>query len=158
MSKTSRKSSRSHSTQSSHNPGAKRNRPETTTRWMQSFQEPLRGGHILAGDLQRGLTNMADMTLRFMPVAGQQMRQAMNLVATNSRAGAELMNKTIEAMQTPTIAESQSKWIDVWATSVKAAQCNAEAITRMSTEALDCWLEMFRENTRERDGEQSHAE
>jgi len=65
----------------------------------------------------------------------------------NGRTGAELMKKAVDAAQTPAIAESQAKWMDFWTSSMGAVRSNAEAVTQISTKAIDSWIDFIRENT-----------
>jgi hypothetical protein len=71
----------------------------------------------------------------------------LSLAESNSRTGVELMKKATDAVQAPSIAESQSKWMDVWTTSLGVARNNTEALLQINTRAIDSWIEFARKNT-----------
>ena len=103
-------------------------------------------------DWQKQFTNAASMTGRMLPLAQQRMEDAMELLERNGRTGADLMKRAVEAAQTPSIAESQAKWLDFWASSMKAMQGNVEAVIEMSTKAIDSWIHFVRSNAETSEG------
>ena len=100
-----------------------------------------------AQDWQKRVTNLTSMANGVMPVAQRRMEEVMELMEKNSRTGAELMKKAVDAAQTPAIAESQAKWIDVWTSSLGAVRSNAEALTQINTRVIDSWIDFARKNT-----------
>jgi hypothetical protein len=98
-------------------------------------------------DWQKRVSNMTGMANTLMPMAQRRMEEVMSLMEKNGRAGAELMKKAVDAAQTPAIAESQAKWMDFWTSSMGAVRSNAEAVTEISTKAIDSWIDFIRENT-----------
>ena len=102
---------------------------------------------MTANDWQKQFTRLTAMTTSVMPLAQRRLEEAMRLMETNSRTGAELMKKAVEATQTSSIAESQAKWMDFWSSSMKAAQSNIEAVTDFSTHAIDSWIQFVRKNS-----------
>jgi len=98
-------------------------------------------------DWQKRVTNMTGMANNLMPMAQRRMEEVMSLMEKNGRTGAELMKKAVDAAQTPAIAESQAKWMDFWTSSMGAVRSNAEAVTQISTKAIDSWIDFIRENT-----------
>jgi len=100
-----------------------------------------------AQDWQKRMTNLTSMANGVMPVAQRRMEEVMELMEKNSRTGAELMKKAVDAAQTPAIAESQSKWIEVWTSSLGAVRSNAEALTEINTRVIDSWIDFARKNT-----------
>jgi hypothetical protein len=102
---------------------------------------------LTANDWQRQFTRLTTITAGAMPLAQQRVEEAMRLMETNSRNGAELMKKAVDAAQTSSIAECQAKWMDFWSTSMKAVQSNIEAVTDLSTHAIDSWIQFVRKNT-----------
>jgi hypothetical protein len=82
-----------------------------------------------------------------MPLAQRRLEEAMRFMEINSRTGAELMKKAVDAAQTSSLAESQAKWMDFWSSSMKAMQSNIETATDLSTQAIDSWIQFVRKNT-----------
>src|ERR1043166_1888479 len=100
-----------------------------------------------AADWQRQYARLTALTNNVMPFAQKRLDETMNLMEKNSRDAAELMRKAIDALQTQNLPESQTKWMEGWASSMKAMQSNVEALTAMSTRALDSWVDLVRKNT-----------
>src|SRR5438105_2059610 len=100
-----------------------------------------------AADWQKQFSNFTAMYSRALPLAQRRLEEAINLMEKNSRTGAELVKKTVEAVQAPSVPESQARWMEVWTSSMKAAQANLEALTQINTRALDSWVDFVRRNT-----------
>lgn len=98
-------------------------------------------------DWQRRLTNLTALTSEMMPMTQRRMEEMLELVEANSRAGAELMKKAVDAAQSPVPADSQAKWMDFATSSLGAARCTAEAMTQIGTRAIDSWIDFVRKNT-----------
>ncbi len=98
-------------------------------------------------DWQKHVANWTKITAGALPLAQRRMEEVMDLMGKNSHAGAELMRKAIEAAQTPVVAESQNKWMEFWTSSMRAVQSNVEAMTDISTKAIDSWINFVRQNT-----------
>jgi len=98
-------------------------------------------------DWQKRMSNITSVANGVMPVAQRRMEEVMDLMQKNSRTGADLVKKAVDAAQTPAIAESQSKWIDVWTASLGAVRSNAEALTQINTRVIDSWIDFARKNT-----------
>ncbi len=96
---------------------------------------------------QRQLAAWSQMAGRMMPVAQEQFQDVMNLVEKNGRTGAELVKKAVEAAQAPAPSEQQAKWLELWTSSMKAVQSNVEAVSDISTRAIDSWVDFVRRNT-----------
>jgi hypothetical protein len=127
---------------------------EQAVRTGQKFQEEagqwwtrMLGQTMTASDWQKQLSRLTAITTSAMPLAQRRLEEAMQFIETNSRTGAELMKKAVDAAQTSSIAESQAKWMDFWSSSVKAAQSHLEAATELSTHAIESWFEFVRKNT-----------
>jgi hypothetical protein len=99
-----------------------------------------------ANDWQKQFTNAASLTGRMLPMAQQRMEDTMELMERNSRTGADLMKKAMDAAQTTGLAESQAKWLDFWASSMRALQGNVEAVNEMSTKTINSWIQFVRSN------------
>jgi hypothetical protein len=98
-------------------------------------------------DWQKRVANFGTIASGFMPATQKRMEETLELVEKNNRASAELMKKAAEAAQTPVIAESQSKWMDFWASSLGAMRSNAEAAMQINSRALDAWIDFVQKNT-----------
>ncbi|SPE60761.1 conserved hypothetical protein [Verrucomicrobia bacterium] len=82
-----------------------------------------------------------------MPAAQKRMEEVVDLVEKNSQAGGELIKKAVEAAQTPVLADSQAKWVDVWTSSLGAAKSSAQAITQINVRGIDSCIEFIRQTT-----------
>jgi hypothetical protein len=98
-------------------------------------------------DLHKPMTYFNSVANGVLPEAQKRMQEMLDLVESNTRTGVELMKKAVDAAQTPVIAESQSKWMDFWATSLGAARTNTEALLQINSRALDSWVDFVQKNT-----------
>jgi glycogen debranching enzyme len=103
------------------------------------------GQTATAADWQKQFANFTNMVSRVIPLAQKRIEEAMDLVEKNGRTNAELMRKAVDAAQTHGLAECQNKWMDVWASSMKAMQNNVEAYNELGCKALDSWVAFARE-------------
>jgi len=103
------------------------------------------GQTATAADWQKQFTNFTSMVSRVMPLAQKRIEEAMELMEKNGRTSADLMRKAVDAAQTPGLAECQGKWMEVWASSMKALQNNVEAYNELGCKALDSWVAFVRE-------------
>ncbi len=110
--------------------------------WTSMFSQTTMGQ-----DWQKRFSNVTGMASSFMPLAQRRMEEVISLVEKNSKTSAELMKKAVDAAQTPTMAESQAKWMDFWTSSMGAVRANAEAVSDLSTKAIDSWIDFVRKNT-----------
>ena len=101
----------------------------------------------LTEDWQKRFTQMSGMANSLVPLAQRRMEEVMNLMEKNSRTGAELMKKAVDAAQTPVMAESQAKWVDFWTSSMGAVRSNAEAVSQISSKSIDAWIDFVRKNS-----------
>ena len=99
------------------------------------------------GDWQKHFAGLTRLTTDTLPLAQRRMEDMMSWMECSSRNHAELMRKAMDAAQTPSVAESQNKWMDVWASSMKALQAQVESATEVSTQAIDGWIQFIRKNT-----------
>jgi hypothetical protein len=100
----------------------------------------------LAQDWQKRWSGAAWMANDMMPMAQKRMEEVMDLMEKNSRTGAELMKKAVDAAQTPAMADSQAKWMDFWTSSMGAVRSNTEALTQIGTKAIDSWIDFVRKS------------
>lgn len=103
------------------------------------------GQTATVADWQKQFANFTSMVSRVMPLAQKRLEDAMQLMEKNGRTSADLMRKAVDAAQTPGLAESQNKWMEVWASSMKALQNNVEAYNELGCKALDSWVTFVRE-------------
>lgn len=100
----------------------------------------------MAEDWQKRISSMTGMANSLVPIAQRRMEDMLALMEKNSRTGAELMKKAVDAVQTPVLSESQAKWMDFWTSSMGAVRSNAQAFTDISNKAIDSWIEFVRKN------------
>ena len=98
-------------------------------------------------DWQKRLSNFTAITSEMMPLTQKRMEEVLDLMEKNSRTGAELVKKAVDAAQTPVPAESQAKWMEFWTSTMGVARSNAEALTQISARAIDSWIDFVRRNT-----------
>ncbi len=97
-----------------------------------------------AADWQRQAESFTQITRSTLPLAQRSMEQLMELMEKSSRSSMDLMRRMIEAVQTPLTGESQNAWMQLWTSSTKAAQANAEGFMEFSTRAIDSWSQFVR--------------
>lgn len=100
----------------------------------------------LVQDWQKRLDDFSGLANKFVPLAQQRLEEVISLMEKNSRAGAELMKKAVDAAQTPVLSESQAKWMEFWTSSMGAMRTNTEAFAEMGTKAVDSWIDFVRRN------------
>lgn len=115
---------------------------EEASKWWNSMFNQT----TLTQDWQKRFSSMTGMANTLMPMAQRRMEEMVNLMEKNSRTGAELMKKAVDAVQTPVVAESQAKWMEFWTSSMGAMRSNAEAVTEIGTKAIDSWIDFIRKN------------
>ena len=98
-------------------------------------------------DWQRNFSRFTVMAGNAVPLAQRCLQSAMDVMEKNSRNGADLLRKAVDAAQAPGLAESQAKWLEFWTSSMKAAQSNVEAVTHLGTQTIDSWIDFVRETS-----------
>ena len=97
-------------------------------------------------DWQKRFSSFTNLVNGFRPTAQKRVEEVLDLMEKNSRAGADLCKKASEAAQTPGIAESQAKWMEVWTSSLGAVRSNAEAAVQINSRAMEAWIEFAQKN------------
>lgn len=80
------------------------------------------------------------------PETQKQVEDGLNLLTESTQKGNELFKKAIDVAQTPVLAERQSKWLDLWDSSLRMLRSNTEAVAQMQTRALDSYIKFVQEN------------
>jgi len=116
---------------------------EEAGRWWSSMlnQTPL------THDWQKRLNSVTGMASHLVLLAQRRMEDVIELMEKNGRTNAELMKQAVDAAQTPAGAESQAKWVEFWTSSLGAVRSNTEAVSEMSSKAIDGWIDFVRKNT-----------
>lgn len=115
---------------------------EEAGRWWSSMLNQT----TLTQDWQKRLNSISGVANHLVPLAQRRMEDVIDLMEKNSRTGAELMKQAVDAAQTPAGAESQAKWLDFWTTSLGAVRSNTEAVSQISSKAIDAWIDFVRKN------------
>jgi len=100
-----------------------------------------------AQDWQKRFASTASVANGVMPEAQKRIEDVLALAEKNSQTSLELIKKAADAAQTTAIGESQAKWMEFWADSMKAAQCNVEAMTEIGSRSINSCIEFVRKNT-----------
>lgn len=116
---------------------------EEATKWWTSVFNQGNYGQ----EWQKRMTDLTGMANHLMPLAQKRMEDVMGLMEKNSRTSAELFKKAVDAAQTPVLSESQAKWMEVWTSSMGAVRSNTEAVSQISSKAIDSWIDFIRKNT-----------
>jgi hypothetical protein len=98
-------------------------------------------------DWQKPLHTATTLADKIMPEAQKRMEEVLGFMEKNSRTGAHLMQKAVEAAQTPVISESQAKWMEFWCASLGAVRSSTEELTQIGAKAIDSWMDFVRKNT-----------
>jgi hypothetical protein len=95
---------------------------------------------------QKRFANFTTLASGLMPMTQRRMEEVMDVMEKNGRTSAELVKKALDAAQTPSIPESQAKWLEFWTSSMRAAQAQTEALTQINARMLDSWVDFIRSN------------
>lgn len=115
---------------------------EEAGRWWGSMWNAAAGGSF-----QEHINTATRTANSLLPLAQKRVSELIDLAEKNSRTSAELVRKAVEAAQTPSVAESQTKWTEFWTSSVHAARANTEALSQIGAKAFDSWTSFVRTNT-----------
>ena len=88
----------------------------------------------------------------FLPLAQKRVGEWIELAEKHNRTSAELLRKAVDAAQTPSMAESQTKWTEFWTASIDAARANTEALSQIGAKAFDSWATFVRTNAEAANG------
>ena len=100
-----------------------------------------------AQDWKKQVSNMTGMANNLLPLAQRRMEEMMSLMEKSGKTGAELIRKAVDAAQTPAVAESQAKWVEFWTSSMGAMRSNAEAVSQISSKAIDSWIDLIQKSS-----------
>jgi hypothetical protein len=56
------------------------------------------------------------------------------------------MKQAIQASQTPGIADCQAKWMEFWSSSISAARTNTAALAKISSKAVESWVDFIQKH------------
>jgi hypothetical protein len=115
---------------------------EDAGRWWSSVWNQT----TLSQDWQKRLQNMTGLATNLVPLAQRRMEEVIEFMEQNGRTGAELMKQAVDAAQTPAGSESQAKWMSFWTSSLGAVRSNTEAVSQISSKAIDSWIDFVRKN------------
>ena len=87
------------------------------------------------------------MTKDVIPAAQKRMKEYVKLIEQNSQTSLDLLKKAVDASLTPPSAETGTKWVDFWESSLNAVRGNAQAVTTLNDHMVDAWLEFARKTT-----------
>jgi hypothetical protein len=144
---------------------AQENMKSMTDRALKNYDEALRTGLKLqeeaarcwssmlgqanaAAEMQKRWSEITQMASGLMPLAQRRMEEIMGLMENNSRTGAELMKKIVDASQTLGQPECQSKWMDLWISSMGALRSNMEAAGEINSRILNSWVSFVQEHSK----------
>lgn len=134
---------------------------EVTDKAMKNFEHALRTGVKLqeeaarcwttvlnqsasAHDWQKQLANYTHVANGFLPATQKQVEGVMDLMEKNTRTSVELFKKAVDAAQTPSLTESQTKWLDVYTSSLGAVRSTTEAVAQLNAQAIDSCINYLR--------------
>lgn len=115
---------------------------EATRWWTTVLRQP-----ASSQDWQKPFAAAARTASELGPVTEKRLEEFCGLMEKNSRAGAELVQKALEAAQACSLSEGQTKWMDFWTSSIETAKSNAETATQIGSKALDSWVDFARKNS-----------
>jgi hypothetical protein len=140
------------------------NGPEMADKARRNYEQAIRTGQRLqeeagqwwtrllsqtatATDWQRGFSKFTSLAGNAMPIAQRCLEGTMDVMEKSGRASADLMKRAVDAAQTASPAECQTKWMEFWTASMRATQSNVEAVTQLSTKTIDSWIDFVRKNS-----------
>ena len=112
---------------------------EMWTTWMTQSAPP--------SDWQKRFPKFTNLVNEYVPAARERMEEVAQLMERNTRTGNELLKKAADAARTPTIADSQAKWMDFWTSSLEATRAAGETMAQISSRAIDTWINCIHKST-----------
>jgi predicted transcriptional regulator len=97
-------------------------------------------------NFQEQLNSASRSANSLLPLAQKRVGELIELAEKNSRTSADLVRKAVEAAQTQSMAESQTKWTEFWTASIDAGRANTEALSQIGAKAFDSWAAFVRTN------------
>jgi hypothetical protein len=127
---------------------------------MKNYEQALRTGLKFQEDTGKCLVNLFNQggspqdaykqfTSEVIPAAQKRFSECVELLEQNSRTGFDVLKKGVEATQTASIAETQTKWVDVCEQSLKSLRTNAQAVADINAKAIDSWIEFVKKASAE---------
>ena len=99
-----------------------------------------------AQDWQKRFSSATNVATNFTAATQKRAEELLDLAEKNARAGVELSKRAADAMQAPTVAESQHKWIEFWTASLGVVRSSSESMFQISGRALDSWVDFVQKN------------
>lgn len=98
---------------------------------------------------------LASVANNVMPPAQRYMEGCLTILEMNTRASVDLMKKGLEAMQTTNVADSQSKLMEFFESSLKSVKSQSQAVVDLNAKATDSWLSMIKKASNEAGAEKA---
>jgi hypothetical protein len=98
-------------------------------------------------DWQKKYAGAVSAATAVVPTIQKRLEETVELMEKNARVGAELMKKAVDASQTTSLVESQSKWMDFMKVSLDAAQSNVDAVMRINSRGMESFLSFVQKNS-----------
>ena len=116
---------------------------EEANRWWTSVFNPA----TCVQQWQEQLNAATRTANSMLPLTQKPMSEVIDLMEKSTQSAADLAKKASEAVQAPSLAESQLKWTELWTSSLHVARANAEAFSQINTKAIDSWSQFIRKNS-----------
>jgi len=87
------------------------------------------------------------MTKEVIPTAQKRMNECVGLIEQNSKTSLDLLKKAVDASLVPPGPDAQTRWVELWESSLGTLRDNAKALTDINTKVVDTWIEFVRKNT-----------
>ncbi len=100
-----------------------------------------------AQDWQKRFTHATSVATNFTNASQKRAEELLDLTEKNAKVGVDLAKKAADAMQAPSFAESQSKWMDFWTSSLGAVRSSSESMVQIGGRALDAWIDFVQKNS-----------
>jgi len=125
---------------------------------MKNYEQTLRSGLKLQEETGKWLANLfyqtaspqdvhKQFTSDVLPAAQKRFGECVELLEQNSRAGFDLLKKGIEAGQMTSVADTQTKCVELYEASVKTLRSNAQAVSDINAKAIDSYVEFVKKAT-----------
>ena len=92
-------------------------------------------------DWQRRVTKFTNLVNQYVPENEKQVEELVDLMQANTRTGTEILKKAADAAQNPMGGEGQTKWIELWTSSIGAMRSASEKLTQIGGRAMDGWID-----------------
>jgi hypothetical protein len=113
---------------------------EESSKWWSSLMSQASSPQ----DWQKRGKTIAD---NFIPETQKRTEEYLKVIEQSSRASVELLKSAVQAAQSTSVQEAQTKFLSFWEASLHALRDTAQAVTQANAKAVESWMEFLRKGS-----------